>query len=134
MLQKEAADRICAIPGSKDCGAISIAVRYYSNPEVLFGVSRESFIPAPKVNSSVIRININQFSQWGVNDKNKFFKLVRASFEKRRKKIVNSLSMSLNLSKSYVEEVFDEVGISKLSRAEELEFQDFINLSNRIEF
>lgn len=134
MIQKEAADRICASPRSKDCGAISIAVRYYSSPEILFQVSSESFIPAPRVNSSVVKISINETCRSDVKDKNKFFKVVKASFEKRRKKLVNSLSMSLNLSKGYVEEVFDKVEISKFSRAEELEFKDFINLSNTIEF
>ncbi len=134
MIQKEAADRICALPGSKDCSAISIAVRYYSSAEILFGVNSESFIPAPKVSSSVIRISTNGAYRSDINDKSKFFKVVKASFEKRRKKIVNSLSMSLGLSKNYLEEVFDKVGISKLSRAEEIKFEDFINLSNIIEF
>jgi 16S rRNA (adenine1518-N6/adenine1519-N6)-dimethyltransferase len=134
MVQKEAADRICALPGSKDCGAISIAVRYYSRPEVLFQVKKESFIPAPKVNSSVIKISINGIYNPDIINKNKFFKIVKASFEKRRKKLINSLSMSLNLPKNYLENIFDKIGISKLSRAEELNFEDFVGLSNTIEF
>ncbi|MDR1628403.1 MAG: 16S rRNA (adenine(1518)-N(6)/adenine(1519)-N(6))-dimethyltransferase RsmA [Oscillospiraceae bacterium] len=133
MVQKEAADRICAPPGSKECGAISIAVRYYSSPEVLFQVKKESFTPVPKVNSSIIKISINKNYNSYINDKNKFFKVVRASFEKRRKKLINSLNMGLNLPKNYLEDVFDKIGISKLSRAEELNFEDFINLSNTIE-
>lgn len=134
MIQKEAADRICALPGSKECSAISIAVRYYSAAQVLFQVKKESFVPSPKVNSSVVKININETCHFGINDRDKFFKVVKASFEKRRKKLVNSLGMSLNLKKEYIEKVFDKIGVNKLSRAEELKFEDFINLSNNIEF
>ena len=134
MIQKEAADRICALPGSKECGAISVAVRYYSVPEILFHVNKESFMPSPKVNSSVVKLNINKTCPLGINDRDKFFRIVKASFEKRRKKLVNSLVLSLNLKKEYVEKIFDKIGINKLSRAEELKFEDFINLSNNMEF
>lgn len=132
MVQKEAAERICAIPGTRNSGAISLAVRYYGDPNILFGVSRGSFIPAPNVDSSVIKIDMSNVTAEKVKDKKAFFKVVRAAFSQRRKNILNSLSSGLKVSKEDLKSVLEKVNIDFNKRAEQLVMEDFINISNNI--
>ena len=102
MVQKEAAVRICAEPGTRDVGAVSLAVRYFSTPKLLFHVSRGSFMPAPNVDSCVIRLDVKEKTPEQVRDEKFFFRLVRAGFSQRRKTLVNPVSSGLGVSKETV--------------------------------
>lgn len=99
MVQKEAAARICAAPGSRNAGALSAAVSYYAVPQILFPVSRGSFMPAPEVDSAVIRLDIRPQPAVSPVDEALFFKVIRAGFSQRRKTLSNSLSSGLGLAK-----------------------------------
>lgn len=132
MLQKEAAQRICSPLSSRQCGAISVLVNYYSNANFCFKVSKGSFIPAPNVDSAVIKLTIKKTLDVKVKDENLFFKISRAAFAKRRKTLVNSLSMSLKVSKENIIHVLKQINISPNTRAEQLALEDFAKLSNQI--
>lgn len=132
MVQKEAADRICAAPGTKQSGAISAAVHYYSEPEVLFKVSKGSFMPAPKVDSAVIRLNILQKPPVDVADEALFFMVVKASFGQRRKTLPNSLSAGLSMPKPEIISVLEGAGIRPTARAEEMTMQNFADIANKL--
>ena len=97
MVQKEAAERICAQPGQRACGAVSVSVHYHSQPQVLFGVSRGSFLPPPNVDSAVIRLDLRREPPVQVADEGWFFRVSRAAFAQRRKTAANSISASLGL-------------------------------------
>lgn len=132
MVQKEAADRICAKPGTRDCGALSCGVSYYSEPQLLFKVNRGSFMPSPNVDSAVIRLDIKQESGLDVKDEKLFFRIIRAAFSQRRKQIINPLSGELGISKVLLAETFDKSGIKQTARAEELTLMQYAELSNNI--
>ena len=129
MVQKEAAQRICAKVGVRMCGAVTVAVNYYAEPELLFHVSAGSFMPAPKVDSAVIRLNVREKPPVDA-DKEKFFAVVRASFGQRRKVIANSLSAGLGLSKETVLAVLERAGVPQNARAEALSLDDFAAIAN----
>lgn len=129
MVQKEAAERICALPGSRNCGVLSFGVRYYSDPVILFNISRKCFFPSPKVDSSVIKIDVREHDFIDAKYKTEFFKVVKAAFLHRRKTILNSLSSGMNVNKCLVSNVLSNLGISELARAEELSIEDFLNIS-----
>lgn len=130
MVQKEAAVRICAEPGTRDVGAVSLAVRYFSTPKLLFHVSRGSFMPAPNVDSCVIRLDVKENTPEQVRDEKFFFRLVRAGFSQRRKTLVNPVSSGLEISKETVREALEKLDIKPTVRAEELTMEQFILLSN----
>ena len=132
MVQKEAADRICARPGTRECGAITYAVNYYSEPRVLFRVNRGSFMPSPNVDSAVIRLDIRQGHELSDGEEKMLFRLVRAGFSQRRKQLVNPLSAELGRSKTEVAELLADVGLKPTSRAEELTLEDYIKLAKSI--
>ncbi len=132
MVQKEAAQRLCAEPGTREVGAISIAVRYYAEPEVLFDVSRESFVPIPNVDSSVIKLILTNKNE-NFENKEILFKIVRAAFSQRRKVIVNSLANGLNLNKERVMDVLEKCCVKSDSRAEQLTLDDFVRLASAFE-
>lgn len=132
MVQKEAADRICAAPGTRASGAISAAVHYYCEPEQLFKVSAGSFLPAPKVDSAVIRLNILKEPPIQAADEKLFFKVVRAAFLQRRKTLANSLSAGLSMPKSAVSELLLSVGIPDKARAEEMTMQQFAAIASAV--
>ena len=132
MVQKEAAVRICAEPGTRDVGAVSLAVRYFSTPKLLFHVSRGSFMPAPNVDSCVIRLDVKEKTPEQVRDEKFFFRLVRAGFSQRRKTLVNPVSSGLGVGKETVREALEELNIKPTVRAEELTMEQFILLSNRL--
>lgn len=132
MVQKEAADRICAKPGTRDCGALSCGVSYYSEPKMLFKVNRGSFMPSPNVDSAVIRLDIKPESGLDITDEKLFFRIIRAAFLQRRKQIINPLSAELKLDKQQLSELFTQSGIKQTARAEELTLQDYAKLCNAV--
>lgn len=132
MVQKEAAQRICAAPGTRMTGAISLAVRYYSKPRYLFSVSRGSFYPAPKVDSAVIQLELLDQPPVDIPSENELFALIRAAFSQRRKMLINPVSGALNIPKAQLKEIMQSVGISPNARAEQLSLEDFAALSRCI--
>ena len=132
MVQKEAAQRICAEVGSRQSGAVTVSVNYYAKSEMLFSVSAGSFMPAPKVDSAVIRLNVLDEPPVKVNDEKKFFSVVKASFSQRRKVISNSLSSGLSLDKSKTAEVLEKSGVPLNARAEKLSLQNFADIANNL--
>ena len=129
MVQKEAAERLCAHPGERACGAVSAAVWYYAEPEILFQVSRGSFMPAPNVDSAVIRLRIRKTPPVEVANEPFFFRVVRAAFAQRRKTAVNSIANTLGRSKQAVAAAFDAAGVPQNARAEALTIEDFAALA-----
>lgn len=129
MVQKEAAERLCAHPGERACGAVSAAVWYYAEPEILFQVSRGSFMPAPNVDSAVIRLRIRRTPPVEVADEPFFFRVVRAAFAQRRKTAVNSIANTLGRSKQAVAAAFDAAGVPQNARAEALTLEGFAALT-----
>ena len=132
MVQKEAADRLCAKVGERDCGAVTVAVNYYSTPKTLFKVGRGSFMPSPNVDSAVIRLDIDKAGKYAVSDEGLFFRIVRAAFAQRRKQLLNPLSGALGISKEELAKMLNACGIKATTRPEELKMQDFVNLCNTI--
>lgn len=132
MVQKEAAQRICAEVGSRQSGAVTVSVNYYAKPEMLFSVSAGSFMPAPKVDSAVIRLNVLGEPPVKVNDENIFFSVIKAAFSQRRKVISNSLSSGLSLDKSKTAEVLEKSGVPLNARAEKLSLQNFADIANNL--
>lgn len=130
MVQKEAAQRLCAPPGSRECGAVSVAVHYRSVPQVLFPVGRGSFMPPPKVDSAVIRLDLRKEPPVQVRDEDWFFKVSRAAFAQRRKTAANSISATLGVSKPQVEEALVSAGVPANVRAERLTLEQLAALAN----
>ena len=131
MVQKEVADRMKCGPGSKDYGSLSLAVQFYSNPEIVANVSPESFIPKPCVGSSVIRLTRYPKPPVEVDDEKYMFKLIRAAFNMRRKTMVNSLmSGNLGLTKEEILSAIDKLNLSPQVRGEALTLNEFAALSN----
>lgn len=132
MVQKEAAERLCAKVGERECGAVTVAVNYYSTPKFLFRVNRGSFMPAPNVDSAVIRLDINKEVKYHAEDEKLFFKIVRASFAQRRKQLLNPLSSALGMEKQVLSDILEECNIKTTARPEELKMEDFVSLCNTI--
>ncbi len=132
MVQKEAAMRICAKPGTRESGAISLAIRYYSNPEILFEVSRENFIPKPNVDSTVIKLNIRKNYTVNINNEIFLFEIIKKSFSKRRKTILNALSSSLNIDKNIVSRILKNLDINEQFRPEQLNLEQFGLISDNL--
>lgn len=132
MVQKEAAERLCAAPGDRECGAVSAAVSFYSKPEILFGVGRDSFLPPPKVDSAVISLKILEKPPISPKDEAFFFKCVKAAFAQRRKTVANSVSGAMHIDKSKVTEILESVDISPLARAEALTLKELSDLSDAL--
>lgn len=133
MVQKEAAQRICAGVGTRQSGAVTVSVNYYAAPKMLFSVSAGSFMPAPKVDSAVIRLDILKEPPVMVGDEGKFFSVVKAAFSQRRKTLANSLSSGLCRSKDEVNALLEYSGILPNSRAEQLSLADFAAIANNLE-
>ena len=129
MVQKEAAARLCAPVGSRDAGAVTVAVNYYAQAEKLFDVSAGSFMPAPKVDSSVIRLNIRKEPPVEVSDEKFFFRVIKAAFGQRRKTASNSLSAGLGIPKDKVSSAIAAAGFDPSVRAESLTMQELARLS-----
>ena len=132
MVQKEAAVRLCALPGTRACGAVSATVRYFSEPQILFGVDRSSFMPQPNVDSAVIRLDVRKEPAIQIKSEKNFFALVKAAFCQRRKTVLNSVSAGLALDKEQVAAALNNVGIVPNSRAEQLTMEQFAVFSNEL--
>ena len=134
MVQKEVADRMRTGPGSKDYGALSLAVQYYAKPEIVANVPPNCFMPRPNVGSAVIRLTRHEKPVIDVLDEKLMFRLIRASFNQRRKTLVNGLKNDpgLNLEKELIEEAITEIGKPLTVRGEALTLEEFAALSNAV--
>ncbi len=132
MVQKEAADRLCAKVGERDCGAITVGVNFYSTPKMLFRVNRGSFMPAPNVDSAVIRLDISREPKYTPKDEKLFFRIVHAAFSQRRKQLINPVSAELKIPKQELAEILANCGIKATARPEELKMEDFAALSDKV--
>ena len=134
MVQKEVADRMQVGPGTKDYGALSLAVQYYAKPYIVANVPPNCFMPRPKVGSAVIRLTVHQEPPVHVEDEKLMFGIIRASFNQRRKTLANGLknSAELNLSREVIAECIEELGKGPGIRGEALTLEEFAMLSNSI--
>lgn len=132
MIQKEAADRLLTPVGSRESGAITVCTNYYSVSTQLFNVSRGSFMPAPNVDSTVIRLDIRKEPAVKVSDEKKFFRIVKAAFAQRRKTVVNSVSSSLGISKAEIISALENAGLDLNIRAEKLTMENFAALCENL--
>ena len=132
MVQKEVADRMQEGPGSKDYGALSLAVQYYAKPEIVANVPPNCFMPRPNVGSAVIRLTCHEKPPVEVEDENFMFDIIRASFNQRRKTLVNGLGNAgnLNVTKEQVANVLEKMNLSPTIRGEALSLEQFAQLSN----
>lgn len=134
MVQKEVADRMQTGPGNKDYGALSLAVQYYAKPYIVANVPPNCFIPRPKVGSAVIRLTRHENPPVEVKDEKLLFDIIRASFNQRRKTLVNGLNNSdrLNLPREVISEAVEQLGKGAGVRGETLTLAEFARLSNNI--
>lgn len=132
MVQKEVAERMNAQPGGKDFGALSVAVQYYCDTEIVAKVPRHLFVPQPNVDSIVIALRVRPERKYKVDDEALFFRVVKAAFGQRRKTLLNSISSMGTLSKDGVKEALLEAGIDEKRRGETLSLDEFALLSNTI--
>ncbi len=131
MVQKEVAERMEAGPGGKEYGSLSVFVNFYSKPEIVVKVPKTVFMPQPKIDSAVIKLEIKK--ELPDVDKDKFFKIVKAAFSKRRKTILNSLSTyGFNIEKETIKEALEKLNINVDTRAENLSVEDFIKISKTL--
>ncbi|NLY86774.1 MAG: 16S rRNA (adenine(1518)-N(6)/adenine(1519)-N(6))-dimethyltransferase RsmA [Tissierellia bacterium] len=131
MVQKEVAERMEAKPGGKDYGSLSVFVNFFSIPEIIIKVPKTVFMPQPKIDSAVIKLNIKK--DLPDIDKDKFFKIVKAAFSKRRKTLLNALSTyGFNIDKETIKETLEKLNIKPEIRAENLSVEDFIKISKSL--
>ena len=132
MVQKEVADRMQVGPGTKDYGALSLAVQYYAKPEIVLNVPPTCFMPRPNVGSAVIRLKKYDKCPVDVDDPELMFRLIRASFNQRRKTLVNGLmnSQELHYTKEQITDAIASLGVSSSIRGETLTLEQFAQLSN----
>ena len=132
MVQREAADRLTAPVGSRESGAITVAVNYYAEAEKLFNVSKGSFVPSPKVDSAVIRLAIYGKPPIETRDEELFFRTVKAMFMQRRKTALNSVSAGLGIPKDTVAKALEMTGIDASVRAEKLTLTQLCEFTNNL--
>ena len=132
MVQKEAAQRLCAKVGSRESGAITVGVNYYGSVKQLFGVSRGSFMPSPNVDSAVIRIDIDKEHRLTEEEEKFFFRMVKAGFSQRRKTLANSLCSMLGIAKNDVYSALSGLGISESVRIEALTMEQLMALAKEL--
>lgn len=132
MVQKEVAERMQASPGTKDYGALTLAVGYYAKPEIVANVPPNCFMPRPKVGSAVIRLKRHEHPIVQVEDEKLMFDLIRASFNQRRKTLANGLNNApgISLGKEKIQECLKELSVSETIRGEALTLEQFARLSN----
>lgn len=131
MVQKEAGVRLCAPLGTRDAGAVTVAVDYFSEAKILFDVSRGSFLPAPNVDSCVVRFDIREETP-KPRDEDFFFRVVKGMFSQRRKTVLNCVSGSLGLDKALVEKALEAADIKKTARPEELRMDELLAFADRL--
>lgn len=132
MVQKEAADRICAEVGSRNAGAVTAAINYYALAKPLFFVPKSSFLPEPKVNSEVINLKIRSAPPINVSDEEFFFKTVNACFLLRRKTAINSISSAMKIDKEKIKQIFLKLGINGTARGETFTMELLAELSEEL--
>lgn len=131
MVQKEVAERMAAGPGSKIYGSLSVFVNFYCEPEILIKVPKTVFMPQPKIDSSVIKLNLKE--NLPDIDREKLFRVVRAGFSKRRKTILNALSSyGFDIEKDEIRSILEKINISPSERAERLSLEDFMNITKAL--
>ncbi|MGN0468033.1 MAG: 16S rRNA (adenine(1518)-N(6)/adenine(1519)-N(6))-dimethyltransferase RsmA [Acutalibacteraceae bacterium] len=133
MIQKEVADRLCAEAGSRNAGAITVSVNYFAKAQKLFDVSKGSFMPAPKVDSAVIKLDIKEKPDVFVSDENKFFKMVKAAFAMRRKTALNAISAGMGMEKEKVANAIEKSGFDLNIRAEKMTLEELARLCENLE-
>lgn len=131
LVQKEAAQRLCATPGTRECGAVTMAVQYYAEARTLFPVSRGSFLPAPKVDSMVMQLTLRPAPPVEAADPAGMFRLIRAGFGQRRKTLPNALT-TCGLTKEQAIAALQQAGLSPTARAEQCSLSDFARLANLV--
>ncbi len=132
MIQKEVAERMQAGPGTKDYGALSLAVQYYSKPYYAANVPPNSFIPRPKVGSAVIRLDVYESSPVSVKDEKLLFRVIKAAFGQRRKMLANALSSDAGITKEQAAAAIEKAGFALTVRGEELSLSEFAHLSDEL--
>ena len=132
MVQKEVALRLCAKPGTKDYGAISVLCRYYTEPEIICTVPAELFVPAPKVDSAVLRMKFRETPAVSVEDEKMLFKTVKAAFSQRRKTLLNCLLSNFTHGREQLVEIMNSVGIDPKRRGETLSLEEFAILADAL--
>ncbi len=133
MMQKEVADRIKAKPGGKTYGAISVAVQYYCDVETVTNVPKEVFVPAPKVDSTVLKLNIRKEKPVELTDEKLFFRCIKAGFGQRRKTLLNSLTGLGDVTKDEIRQCLEKLGIEEKRRAETLSIEEFAMIANEFD-
>lgn len=132
MVQKEAADRLCAEVGTRNAGAVTVAVNYFAKTELLFGVPRTSFMPPPNVDSAVIKFTLRSAPPVKVADEKLFFKIVKACFAQRRKILINTVCNALNIDKNVFRAALQKSGIPETVRGETLTMQNIADITNAL--
>ncbi len=132
MVQKEAAQRLCAEVGTREAGAITVGVNYYGTVKSLFNVSRGSFMPSPNVDSAVIRIDLNSEHRLDEEDEKFFFKVVKSGFSQRRKTLANALSSLMGISKEQVYSSLRESGLPETARIEQLDMEQLTSFCMKL--
>ena len=132
MIQKEVADRIAAKPSTKAYGSLSVAIQYYAESKIIAEAPKEAFVPSPNVDSAVLKIDVKQDKGVDLMDSDLFFEVVKGSFSKRRKTILNSLSTYGDFEKEIIEKALEASGIDPKRRGETLTILEFASLSNQI--
>lgn len=132
MVQKEAGKRLCAQPGSREAGAVTLAVHYFAEPHLLFDVSSGSFMPRPNVDSCVIRLDIRRQPPVEVRDEKLLFRLIRASFNQRRKTLLNGLSSGTPFAKEKIAAAISAAGLEPAVRGEKLTLADFARIADEL--
>ncbi|MDR0314739.1 MAG: 16S rRNA (adenine(1518)-N(6)/adenine(1519)-N(6))-dimethyltransferase RsmA [Oscillospiraceae bacterium] len=132
MVQKEAGDRLCAAVGSRESGAVTVAVNYYAKVSKLFSVSKGSFMPSPKVDSQVIKLEMRKEPPVKISDEAKFFKVVKSAFAQRRKTVQNAVSSGMAIPKPEVEKALKKSGLDPKVRAEMLNMEQLAELCENL--
>ncbi len=132
MVQLEAAERLCAEVGTRNSGAVTVAVNYYAESKILFEVGRESFMPSPNVDSAVIQLKIRENPPINLDNEKRFFSVVKAAFAQRRKTLLNTLSNTLGIDKTILRDAFKQIGLGETVRGEQLSMEQLAKLSELI--
>lgn len=133
MMQKEVADRIRALPGTKAYGALSVAVQYYCTAEKILDVPRSAFVPQPNVDSAVLRLFMRREKPAALTDEKLFFKCVKAGFSQRRKTLLNSMQVLKGTDRDLIRDSLEAAGIDPARRAETLTIEEFAKIANEVD-
>lgn len=132
MVQKEVAQRMAALPGSKDYGAITVLCRYFTEPSVAVNVPASLFMPPPKVDSAVLKLKVLDKPSVDVKDEKLFFKVVKSAFSQRRKTLLNCLASGLSIPKNDLSVLLENIDISPMRRGETLSLEEFASITDAI--